>query len=320
MLTAKLVTPLLFFLLGGLSRAFKSHLEVPQPIAKAMALFLLITIGLKGGVEINSHGLKYEVALVMLAGLTLSVLIPFFWFNIIRRKIDAINAAAIAATYGSVSAITFVTAVNFLDSLSVSFDGYLIAVMALMEGPPIVVGVLLAKMKGKISAKAPFRLQHMLHEAFMNQAVFVLIGCLIIGTIIGESGFSDLRPFFDYPFKGILCLFLLDMGVVVGRRLPELKKLGPFLFALAFVMPLINAAFGIGVSYLIGLEPGNALLLTVLAAGASYIAVPAALSVSLPEANQAVYISMSLAVTFPLNVLAGIPLYYSIINTLFTRN
>lgn len=320
MLTAKLVTPLLFFILGGLSRVFKSHLEVPQPIAKAMALFLLITIGLKGGVEISSHGLKSEVVLVAAAGLALSVLIPLFWFNIIRRKVSEVNAAAIAATYGSVSAITFVTAVNFLDSLSVSYDGYLIAVMALMEGPPIVVGVLLAKMRGKPSGKPPLRLEHMLHEAFMNQAVFVLLGCLIIGSLIGESGFHDLKPFFDYPFKGVLCLFLLDMGVVVGRRLPELKKLGLFLLGLAILIPVVNAAFGIGASYLLGLDPGNALLLTVLAAGASYIAVPAALSVSLPEANQAIYISMSLAVTFPLNVLAGIPLYYSIINALLARN
>lgn len=314
MVSIKLLAPLLFFVLGAFSRIFKSHLEIPQPIAKAMALFLLIAIGLKGGVEVSVHKLQPQILVVFLAGLALSVFIPLLWFYLIKSRIETANAAAIAATYGSVSAITFVTAANFLDALNIPYDGFFIAVMALMEGPPIIVGVLLfhyAKGFGSINFK------QMLHESFLNQAVFLLLGSLLIGIVIGEKGYHELTPFFDAPFKGILCLFLLDMGIVVARRLPALKRLSGFLLKVAVFAPFVNAFFGILTAYLIGLDPGNALLLAILAAGASYIAVPAALSVSMPEADQAIYITMSLAITFPLNVVIGIPLYFFIIQSLW---
>ena len=317
MVSVKLLAPLLFFILGALSKLFKSHLEIPQPIAKAMALFLLIAIGLKGGVEVSNHPLQPHTLLVFLVAIILSIGIPILWFYFIKTKIDLANAAAIAATYGSVSAITFVTAANFLDALKIHYDGYFIAVMALMEGPPIIVGVLLFRLSQSTKSHR-FNLKTMLHESFLNQAVFLLIGSLIIGTLIGEKGFKELTPFFDAPFKGILCLFLLDMGIVVARRLPALRKLSGFLLMMAIVAPLINASFGIVAAYLIGLDPGNALLLAILAAGASYIAVPAALSVSMPEADQAIYITMSLAITFPFNVLVGIPLYFFIIQSLWS--
>jgi len=313
MVSVKVLAPLFFFILGGLSKIFKSHVEIPQPIAKAMALFLLIAIGLKGGVEVSHHELEPKILLVFLAGLILSIGIPFLWFYVIKDRVGRVDAAAIAASYGSVSAITFVTAASFLDALQVHYDGFLIAVMALMEGPPIIVGVLLARMK----TGPKFNLKRILHESFFNQAVFLLLGSLLIGMMIGERGYMELAPFFDAPFKGILCLFLLDMGIVVARRLPDLKALSGFLFLFAWLAPVINAILGMTAAYMIGLDPGNALLLAILAAGASYIAVPAALSVSLPEANQAIYITMSLAITFPLNVLIGIPLYFFIIQTVW---
>ena len=237
-------------------------------------------------------------------------MIPLIWFFVLKQRLGLYNAAAIAAAYGSVSAITFVTAIDFLAVYHVESSGFMIAVMALMEGPPIFLAVLLVRF---YAAGDKTRWLELLHEALFNHAVFLLLGSLLIGLCIGAEGYAPLKGFFEAPFKGILCLFLLDMGLLVANRLPEVKRIGSFLLSIAFLAPLLNACLGITAAALLGLSVGNALLLAVLCAGASYIAVPAALSISMPQANPALYLTMSLAITFPFNIIVGIPLYYNLI-------
>lgn len=310
--------PVLFFLLGLAAVWLKSDLDVPQPVAKLLSLYLLMSIGFRGGYELSTSAHSKEVlAALLLCGVMASA-VPVWSFLILRWKLDATNAAAIAATYGSISAVTFITASNFLDQQHISYGGHMVAAMALMESPAIVIGIMLARRFGDASENAgeEFHWGHVLREAFLNSAVLLLLGSLLIGLLTGKRGWTGVQPFMEHPFKGVLCLFLLDMGLVAARRMSDLRKSGPFLVGFALIAPPVHAGIGILLAHALGLARGDALLLAVLCGSASYIAVPAAMRLSLPKANPGLYVPMALAVTFPLNVTVGIPAYLTVISWL----
>lgn len=295
----------------------KSDLEIPAPIPKLFSLYLLLAIGFKGGVELAKSGFDQTVVLTILAAIAMACVVPIYSFFILRTKLDAYNAAAIAATYGSISAVTFITAGSFLQELGLPFDGYMVAALALMESPAIIVGLILVKLF-TTSGKGEFQWTEVLRESFFNGSVFLIVGSLAIGYLTGEHGWTMLKPFTQDLFYGVLSFFLLDMGLVAAKRIKDLQKTGAFLIGFALLMPLVNASLGLAIAWLLHLSQGNALLFAVLCASASYIAVPAAMRMTVPEANPSLYISTALAVTFPFNIILGIPLYLSGIN-LFWR-
>ena len=333
-----LSAPILFFLLGAVACLAKSDLDIPQPIPKLLSLYLLISIGLKGGVELRSAGLNYEVLAGLGAAVALSFIVPVWTFFLLKRRLGVADAAGIAATYGSISAVTFIIAASFLDTRGIAYGGHMVAAMALMESPAIIMGILLANWvrrptpaPGSGPGPAPgsesgaaaggdwdsdaggVHWGKLLHEAAFNSAVLLLLGSMVIGVIVGEAGFRDVKPLVGDPFKGVLCLFLLDMGLVAARRLGDLKRAGWGTIAFGLIAPPVHAGLGIAAAMTLGLGPGDALLLAVLVGSASYIAVPAALRLSLPEANPSIYLPMSLGLTFPFNVVLGIPLYWAVI-------
>lgn len=317
LIIANLVNPpVLFFLLGILAALAQSDLELPAPIPKVLSLYLLLALGFKGGVALreNNGGL---VLPALGAALLMALVVPLYAFPILRRRLSLPDAAAVAATYGSVSAVTFVTATAFLQRLGEPQGGYMTAALALMESPAIVVGVLLARLGQHNGDHLRGRFAALLHEAVFNGSVLLLVGSLAIGYAAGKAGSESLKPFTESLFPGLLSLFLLDMGLVVGRRLGDLRRMGAFPIAFAFGMPLFNAALGMAIARLVGLPVGDALLFVALCASASYIAVPAALRQALPQANPALYVTMALALTFPFNVVVGIPLYMSVISALW---
>jgi hypothetical protein len=310
--------PILFFFLGMLAVLVRSDLEIPQPLPKFFSLYLMMAIGFRGGVELSHGGSADGVFLTLFAAMAVSALVPVYCFLILRRRLDVFNAAALAATYGSVSAVTFVTATAFLDREGIAYGGYMVAAMALMESPAIITAVLLARLSqaGRGGEAGRIDWQHLLRDAVFNSSVFLILGSLLVGVITGDRGQAALNTFTNQIFTGILCFFLLDMGLVAARRLKDLRASGGFLLGFAVVVPLLNAALGIGLSQWLGLPVGNALLLTVLCASASYIAVPAAMRLALPEANPGLSLPLALAVTFPLNITFGLPLYLMIIRGL----
>jgi uncharacterized protein len=312
-----LTPPILFFVLGILAVFAKSDLEVPAPIPKLFSLYLLLAIGFKGGVELAKSGISGEVISAISAAIAMSCLVPVYSFFILRKKLDAPNAAAIAATYGSISAVTFITATSFLDQVHVPSDGFMVAALALMESPAIIMGLILVNVFGKRD-KEEMDWGEVLREAFLNGSVFLLIGSLIIGAISGEHGEMMLKPFVKDMFYGALSFFLLDMGLVAAKRIQDLKRTGSFLILFALLMPLLNASLAIGIAASIHMTKGDALLFAVLCASASYIAVPAAMRLTVPEANPGLYISTALAVTFPFNITVGIPLYFWAIQTMWS--
>jgi len=320
LLVANLLSPpVLFFFLGALAVAVRSDLEVPQPIPKLLSLYLLLSIGFKGGVELRESGDDGGALTALLAATLMSIVVPLYAFAFLRRRLDANNAAALAAAYGSVSAVTFITASAFLRRIGVPFGGYMVACLALMESPAIVIGVMLARMqRGAANGQARIAWDEFLREALFNGSVLVLVGSLIIGAITGSAGKEALYPFTNEIFTGALCLFLLDMGLVSARRVGPLLAMGAFPLAFAVLFPLLNAALGLGVARLVGMSAGDAVLFVVLCASASYIAVPAAIRLVLPEANPGLYVSMPLALTFPFNVTLGIPLYMTAVNMLWS--
>lgn len=346
LLIDNLRTPaILFFGLGVFAALVRSDLTLPQPIPKFLSVYLLMAIGLHGGVELARSEIDGSVLAILAAAVALATLTPFWSYALLRLRLDVPNAAAMAATYGSISAVTFITATNFLDSLPTTDPaytpgGYMVAAMALMESPAIVVGVLLARYFAPTPTPTPtpgsqggqeqsdqslgpaarnkIEWGDLFREAFLNGAVVVLIGSLVIGMMIDEKGWGSIQPFVYTPFKGVLCLFLLDMGLVAARRLGDLKKCGPSLIGFAILSAPAHAMLGIGVAWLLGVGQGDALLLAVLAGSASYIAVPAAMRLAVPDANPGLYVTMSLAVTFPFNITVGIPLYLAIIERLWT--
>lgn len=316
--------PVLFFFLGLAAIAAKSDLEIPTQIGKFLSLYLLFDIGIKGGEELFHSGFSPLVIKVVIACLLLSFTIPFIVYRVLRIKLDIYNASAIAATYGSISAVTFATSISFLESSKIAFGGYMVAGMALMESPAIIAGLILVGLGLKNSnvqseeGTETRDMKSILHEAFFNGSVFLLIGSLIIGFASGEAGEKELAPFVSGIFQGMLSFYMLDMGLLAGKRIGELKKAGLSLVVFALLYPIVFSFLGMGVSYLIGLQPGDALLLTVLVASASYIAVPAAMRMSVPKANMSLLLPMSLGVTFTFNVTLGIPMYYSIITKIWS--
>jgi uncharacterized protein len=302
--------PILFFFLGVTSVLVKSDLEIPAPIPKLFSLYLLLSIGFKGGVELAKSGITQSVVVTLLLAIAMSALVPVYSFFILRLKLDPYNSAAIAATYGSISAVTFITASSFLSALKIPFDGYMVAALALMESPAIIVGLILVNVFAyKKGESSETNWSEVLQEAFLNSSVFLLVGSVLIGILTGEHGGQVLKPFTTDIFYGVLTFFLLDMGLVAARRIKDLQKTGAFLISFAILTPLLNAAIGLLLARSINMPQGDALLFTVLCASASYIAVPAAMRMTVPEANPSLYISSALAVTFPFNILIGIPLY-----------
>lgn len=313
--------PVLFFFLGMLAVFFKSELTIPQPLPKLFSLYLLIAIGLHGGYELSQSGLDLYIFEALLIAVFMSILVPIYSFFILRRKIDTYNAIAIAATFGSISAVTFITGITYLQTIGVEYGGFMVASMALMESPAIVMGLVFAALFIKDSnadASEKTDWKEIFKEAFLNPSVFLLVGALIIGILTGEKGWTSMEPLFGALFKGFLAFFLLDMGLVAARKIYELKKVGFFLIGFAMLMPIVNASVATGFAYLFGIEKGDAFLLALLSASASYIAVPAAMRLSVPQANPGIYLPLSLAVTFPFNISLGIPLYYFMITTLWS--
>lgn len=308
---ATLTSPVILFFLLGLGAAFaRSDLSVPEAIAKGLSIYLMIAIGLKGGIEVAKTGFTPELLLAAAAGLALSFLIPFFAFALLTTlgRLDRVNAAAVSAHYGSVSVVTFVTASEILTRGGLGPAGYMVAVLALMETPAIISGLFLARRQGKAGA-LPGNGSHLLHEVLLNASVVLLVGSFLIGLIAGPSGFTPIAPVFEGLFRGLLALFLLDMGLVAGRRLVETRTLTLRLAGLAVLLPILNGALGTTIGALLGLDAGSAAALGILAASASYIAVPAAMRLALPEADPGLYLSMSLGVTFPFNIILGIPMF-----------
>jgi len=300
--------------MGMLAIFLKSDLEIPAPIPKLFSLYLLFAIGFKGGVELSRSGFNQQVAVTILAAMLMSALVPVYTFFILKIKLDSYNAAAIAATYGSISAVTFITATSFLKEQGIDFDGYMVAALALMESPAIIVGLILVSIFGGEEGKRDIVWSEVLQEAFLNSSVFLLIGSLIMGILTGEHGWEVMSPFTQDLFYGVLTFFLLDMGLVAASRIKDLQETGIFLIGFAILIPILNAGVGLVIAKLIGMPEGDSLLFAVLCASASYIAVPAAMRMTVPEANPSLYISTALAVTFPFNIIVGIPMYLYGIN------
>lgn len=300
---------ILSFALGLGAALLRSDLSVPEAAAKALSIYLLFSIGLKGGVAVAAHGVEGRLLLALLAGVILSFGLPVLAFGLLTAMtgLSRVNRAAVAAHYGSISIVTFVAATSMLESRGIPAEGYMVAVAAAMEAPAIVTALWLAGRQGAASGGGEPGLWR---EVLLNGSIVLLVGSFAIGALTGEAGLARVGPFFVDPFQGILCLFLLDMGLVAGRGLRDRRgALSPAAVAFGVLMPPLGAALGLGAALLVGLSPGGAALLTTLAASASYIAVPAALRVALPAADPSVSLTLSLGVTFPFNLVLGLPLY-----------
>lgn len=308
--------PVLFFFLGMVAVFLKSDLEIPAPLPKFFSLYLLLAIGFKGGYELSESGINLQITITLLAAIFMASAIPVYTFFILKTKLDNYNSAAIAATYGSISAVTFITAVSFLEKLNIPYGGHMVAALALMESPAIIVGLILVRVFAQKKEDDEFNWGKVLEEAFLNGSVFLLVGSLIVGMLTGKPGWEKLQPFTQGIFYGVLTFFLLDMGLVAAQRIRELRKTGSFLIGFSVIIPVLNAIIGILMAKGLGFTEGNALLFAVLCASASYIAVPAAMRMTVPEANPSIYISMALALTFPFNIIVGIPLYLEMIKLL----
>jgi hypothetical protein len=302
---------LLFFILGVLAVKLKSDLEIPPTSAKFIALYLMISIGFKGGQELSHSEFTAGIFWALAFGVLLSGSIPFYTFFILKRKLGVPNAAAIAAAYGSISAVTFVAAAAFLEVQGVSFGGHMVAVMALMEAPAIVSSMIL--LRKYTPSKSEGGLKQIIIHAFTNSSVLLILGSLVIGLIADEKQAEGIKPFITDIFKGFLAVFLLDMGITSGRKLKAFFKTGYFSSLFATLVPLINGVVVAYISQWVSPEVGDRLIFAILAASASYIAVPAAMKLSNPEADEGLYVPMALAVTFPFNLTLGMPIYWMII-------
>ena len=311
---ANLLSPMvLFFVLGLVATLARSDLSIPESIAKGMSLYLMLAIGFKGGVGVAQHGFEAKLGLAMLAGMALSAIIPLIAFRllVVTSNLPRVDAAAVAAHYGSISIVTFLAATQALEASGITFEGYMVAVAAAMETPAIMAALWLAHTGEKRMDATTLR------EVLLNGSIVLLVGAFVIGIATGEQGMKAISAFIVDPFKGILCLFLLDMGVIAGRGLREGRKhLTWPVILFGLYMPLIGAALGAVAALAVGLSTGGTALMITLAASASYIAVPAALRLALPEARPAIYLPLSLGVTFPFNLTIGIPLYLSLATAL----
>lgn len=314
---------ILFFVFGLVAGRLRSNLEVPPQISRFLSLYLLMALGLKGGFALEKSGLTVDVAVSLGCAIALAIIVPAIGYQLLKRFLNGYDAAAIAATYGSVSAVTFITTIQFLENHDIAYGGHMAAAMALMESPAIIMAVVLAnslrqqgstgsqlKADGKAHGHIP--LGKILHESFTDGAQLLLLGAMVIGMVTGDSGKSVMEPFSVDLFKGMLAFFLLDMGLMAARNMGELRNQSPWLLAYALLGPLAHATLALGLAWAAGIAPGDGALLMVLAASASYIAVPAVLRYAIPEAKPSLYFGMSLGLTFPFNILLGIPLYVSI--------
>lgn len=301
---------ILFFVLGLLAAFLRSELTIPEAVAKGLSIYLMIAIGLKGGVAVAESGFSQEMAAVLMLGVVASFGLPVLAYAALRTfgRIGAVDAGAVAAHYGSVSVVTFVTANEILGASGMVPAGYLVAVLAAMETPAIVTGLMLAR-RAAAQAQEPGSGESLWREVFLNGSVVLLVGSFAIGLIAGPQKYEEIRPLFESLFKGALCLFLLDMGLMAARRLVETQALTARLALLAVAFPLINGSLGLLGAVAIGLDAGTAAAFAVLCASASYIAVPAAMRMALPRANPGLYLAMSLSITFPFNILFGIALF-----------
>lgn len=321
--------PVLFFFLGAVATLAGSKISIPRAVTKMLSIYLLWAIGFKGGVELAASGLTVEGGRAIGLALALSLLTPVLAYVVCRRLVDSSNAAALAACYGSVSVVTFLTACTVLDQRGTAYGGHMVAAMALMEAPGIVIALSLLRFdrrgshaEGAAHAGAVRRRGHggwrtVLHEALLNGPVVVLLGSLVIGVVTGERGYGVFKPLCTDVFPGVLAFFLLDLGVLAARRLPAIRRTPLGVPVFAIVAPVLFAALAIVSARMLGVSSGDAVLLAVLAASASYIAAPAALRLAVPGANPGIYVSMSLGVTFPFNILAGIPLYSAAVDALW---
>ena len=307
---------LLFFALGILSVKLKSDLEIPATSAKFISLYLLFSIGFKGGVELAHSEFGQEILLAIAFGIFTALAIPFYTFFLVKRRLGVENAGAIAAAYGSVSAVTFVTAATYLELQNQEFSGHMVAVMALMEAPAIVVGVMMVRLFGKREVDAPsIPLRHIVGHAFSNGSVLMILGSLVIGFLASDAQAQGIKPFTTDIFKGFLAIFLLEMGITSGRKLKDFFQNGSFALLFAVFVPLFN---GIVVAYLsqwISPHVADRFMFAILAASASYIAVPAAMKIAVPNSNPGLYLPMALAITFPVNITIGMPIYYWLVSS-----
>lgn len=305
----------LFFFLGLFIGLIKSNLEIPQPIAKFLSLYLLMALGFKGGQALGDAGLSGDALKVVGLAILLALLIPGLCFLVLRRRINAFDAAAIAATYGSVSAVTFVVASQFLANQGEEAGGYLTVALVLMESPAIIMAVLLATwVRSRTnSAESPtLSVKDVIHEAFTDGAHLLLLGSMLIGAISGDDGGEAMAPFTKDIFKGLLAFFLLEMGLLVARQLREVRDVGLFLTSFGAVVPFVNAGIALVSGSLLNLSVGDLTLLATLASSGSYIVVPAVIRYAIPEARPSRYFTLALGITFPINVVIGIPTYFAI--------
>lgn len=319
---------ILFFVFGITAGLLRSNLELPTAISRFLSLYLLMALGLKGGFTLSKSGLTEEVVTSLACAVAMALFVPWVAHALLRRLVPPFDAVGISATYGSVSAVTFITAVQFLESQGNPAGGHMAAAMALMESPAIILAVVMANLLRRQAASVavqrpaatavlgsggatPLPLGKLLHEAFTDGAQLLLLGAMVIGMVSGSHGEAVMKPFIGDLFKGLLAFFLLDMGLLTARHLAGLKTLSPWLLVYAVVAPLVHAMAALGLAAIAGLNVANATLIAVLSASASYIAVPAVLRHAVPEAQPALYMGMSLGLTFPFNILVGIPLYAS---------
>lgn len=305
---------LLFFVLGILAVYLKSDLEIPPNSSKFIALYLLFAIGFKGGQELSHEVFTNEIAWSMLFGISIAIIIPIYTFFLLKNRLNIFNAGAIAAAYGSVSAVTFVTAVTYLESQQLNLHGYMVAIMALMESPAIIVGLLLISVYDKEELNK-FKKREVLKHSFTNGSVILILGSLIIGFVASAKQAEGIKPFTNDLFKGFLAIFLLDMGITSGKKLKAFFSFGLFPVLFAVFIPLINGSVFAVLSSLVTHDITNRFMFAILAASASYIAVPAAMKISVPKANPGLFLPMALAVTFPVNITIGMPLYFYIVQS-----
>jgi uncharacterized protein len=300
---------LLFFFLGIFAVYVKSDLRIPPNSSKFISLYLLFAIGFKGGQELAHSDFTMEVALSILLGIALSFLIPVFYFFILKRKLSVYDAGAVAAAYGSVSAVTFVTAVSYLEAHQLEVRGHMVAIMALMESPAIIAGLLLISFYTR-NESHQIQKKEAIRHSVTNASVLLIVGSLLVGFLADEKQAKDIEPFTTDIFKGFLALFLLDMGISSGRQLNAFLAKGWFPVAFAMLVPLINGTLATLVSSLVTDSVSDRFMFGILAASASYIAVPASMKIAVPQANPGIFLPMALAITFPVNITLGMPIYY----------
>jgi hypothetical protein len=306
---------ILFFIFGIFAGLVKSNLEIPQQISRFLSLYLLMALGLKGGFALNKSGFTLEIAISLGLAMTLAIGIPILVYTFLKNKLDRLDAASIAATYGSISAVTFITTTQSLDQSGIAYGGHMAAAMALMESPAIIIAIILAnriRQQRSGNTHVHTSLSKVLHESFTDGGQLLLLGSLIVGLISGDAGHQVMAPFSIDLFKGLLAFFLLDMGLIAARSIGELKGKPPIALAFSFIAPPIHAMIALGLCHVLDVPLGDTILLMILAASASYIAVPAVLRHAMPEVNPALYMGMSLGITFPLNIILGIPIYSAI--------